>query len=493
MQERCDVMMQYFHWYTTDDGSWWRQLSQDAEKLADIGVSAVWLPPANKCIEGNKDAGYGSYDLYDLGEFNQKNTVRTKYGTAQEYIEAIKVAQRAGLHVYADIVFNHKLGGDAEEEFNATPYDPNNRNQCLGEACKIKAWTQFNFDGRNNCYSDFKWHWYHFNAVDSCSIPGNAIYLFEGKHFDNDVDHERGNYDFLMGCDIDMNDPEVTQELRKWGEWFYDRTGVDGFRFDAVKHVKAEFFYDWLEHMRQYSKRPLFAVGEYWANAEQSLEHFIQLTKQDIRLFDVGLHYNFYDAGRAGRHYDLRNIFKNSLANDYPDMAVTLVTNHDTQPLQALESPIENNFTPLAYAMILLRRGAYPCLFAADYYGATYTDKGHDGKLYTIVMQSYQDFINQLMYMRRHYAWGEQTDYLEDAHCIGWVRHGNDEHPFGCVVILSNTDAAKKTMQTNLGNTTYIDYLGNIKQTITTDANGNAEFLCNGQAVSVWIPKIAVN
>ena len=61
MQERCDVMMQYFHWYTTDDGSWWRQLSQDAEKLADIGVSAVWLPPANKCIEGSKDAGYGSY------------------------------------------------------------------------------------------------------------------------------------------------------------------------------------------------------------------------------------------------------------------------------------------------------------------------------------------------------------------------------------------------------------------------------------------------
>ena len=307
------------------------------------------------------------------------------------------------------------------------------------------------------------------------------------------MDHERGNYDFLMGCDIDMNDPEVTQELRKWGEWFYDRTGVDGFRFDAVKHVKAEFFYDWLEHMRQYSKRPLFAVGEYWANAEQSLERFIQLTKQDIRLFDVGLHYNFYDAGRAGRNYDLRNIFKNSLANDYPDMAVTLVTNHDTQPLQALESPIENNFSPLAYAMILLRRGGYPCLFAADYYGATYTDKGHDGKLYNIVMQSYQDFINQLMQIRRHYAWGEQTDYLDDAHCIGWVRHGNEEHPFGCVVILSNTDAAKKTMQTNLGNTAYIDYLGNIKQTITTDANGKAEFLCNGQAVSVWIPKIAVN
>ena len=27
-----------------------------------------------------------------------------------------------------------------------------------------------------------------------------------------------------------------------WGEWYMDTTDVDGFRFDAVKHVKAGFF-----------------------------------------------------------------------------------------------------------------------------------------------------------------------------------------------------------------------------------------------------------
>ncbi|MFP1495627.1 hypothetical protein ACLB1Q_02310 [Escherichia coli] len=34
---------------------------------------------------------------------------------------------------------------------------------------------------------------------------------------------------------------------------------------------------------------------------------------------------------------------------------MTLVANHDTQPLQALRAPVEPWFKPLAYALILLR------------------------------------------------------------------------------------------------------------------------------------------
>ena len=39
---------------------------------------------------GTKEVGYAAYDLYDLGEFDQKGTTRTKYGTKDEYLEAIK-------------------------------------------------------------------------------------------------------------------------------------------------------------------------------------------------------------------------------------------------------------------------------------------------------------------------------------------------------------------------------------------------------------------
>ena len=44
--------------------------------------------------------------------------------------------------------------------------------------------------------------------------------------------------------------------------------------------------------------------------------------------------------------------------------------NHDTQPCQSLESWVEPWFKPLAYALILLRRDGYPCVFQGDYHPA---------------------------------------------------------------------------------------------------------------------------
>jgi len=111
MSEFNGVMMQYFHWYNEPDGSLWNQLAENAADLAKVGVTSVWLPPAYKGTAGGYDVGYGVYDIFDLGEFDQKGSVRTKYGTKEEYINAIKVAKAAGIGSYADIVLNHKLGG----------------------------------------------------------------------------------------------------------------------------------------------------------------------------------------------------------------------------------------------------------------------------------------------------------------------------------------------------------------------------------------------
>ena len=38
------VMMQYFEWYMPNDGTLWRRLRDDAKHLAELGVSAVWVP-----------------------------------------------------------------------------------------------------------------------------------------------------------------------------------------------------------------------------------------------------------------------------------------------------------------------------------------------------------------------------------------------------------------------------------------------------------------
>ncbi|HEY9735989.1 MAG TPA: alpha-amylase [Trichocoleus sp.] len=491
MVQHNGVMMQYFHWYIPPDGSLWNEFAERVQGLAQAGITSVWLPPAYKGTAGGYDVGYGVYDMFDLGEFDQKGSVRTKYGTKAEYIAAIKAAKAAGVRVYADVVLNHKLGADGEEEVEATPYNPDNRHEPVGPMQTIKAWTHYTFPGRQGKYSSLEWHWWHFDAVDYNAYDDglNAVYLFKDKKFDDNVDLEKGAFDYLMGCDLDMEHPEVRGELKYWGEWYIDTTDVDGFRFDAVKHVKAGFFPEWLNHCRQYAGRDLFAVGEYWSYEIEALHHFISITGGDVMLFDAPLHYNFSVASTQGNDYDMRQIFDNTLVQHQPALAVTLVDNHDSQPLQALESVVEGWFKPLAYALILLRQEGYPCIFYADYYGAHYIDKGRDGNEHEIWLDSHQWIIDKLLYARKTYAYGDQYDYFDHPNTIGWTRLGDSEHPGGMAVVLSNGAEGTKWMQVGQPNCTYIDITEHINEPVITNDEGWADFCCAAGSVSVWVPQ----
>jgi len=169
-------------------------------------------------------------------------------------------------------------------------------------------------------------------------------------------------------------------------------------------------------------------------------------------------------------------------------MAVTLVSNHDTQPLQSLESVVEPCFKPLAYAIILLRRSGYPCVFFPDYYGAEYKGMGKDEKEYHIKMPSHKWLIDRFLHTRRTHAFGDQIDYFDHPNRIGWTRTGNTEHPGGMAVLISNDADGSKSMNTGSPGTTYADVTEHIKETVTTNGEGWAEFRCNGRSVSVWVP-----
>ncbi|PSR18068.1 alpha-amylase [filamentous cyanobacterium CCP3] len=491
MSEPNGVMMQYFHWYNEPDGTLWTEFAKNVKDLAEAGVTAVWLPPAYKGTAGGLDVGYSVYDLYDLGEFDQKNSVRTKYGTKDEYIQAVKAAKESGVRVYADVVFNHMMGGDALEEVEATPMSHDNRHEQIGETRTVKVWTHFQFPGRQGKYSDMEWHWWHFDAVDHDDNDPDydAVYLFKGKSFDEHVDLEKGAFDYLMGCDLDMESDEVRNALQDWGAWYVDTTDVDGFRFDAVKHVRAGFFPQWLQHCRRHAGRRLFAVGEYWSYEIEALHHFIDVTGGDVHLFDAPLHYNFSEASKAGGNYDLTTIFDNTLVKEQPALAVTLVDNHDSQPLQSLESVVEPWFKPLAYALILLRQDGYPCIFYADYYGAHYKDTGNDGGEYEIWLDSHKWLIDKFLYARSTYAFGDQYDYFDHPSTIGWTRLGSEENPGGMAVVLTNGDDGRKWMEVGQPNRTYYDITEHVSEPVTTNDEGWAEFSCQAGSVSVWVPK----
>ena len=120
--------MQYFEQYLPSNCNLWNNLIKVAPELKKKGITSVWLPPACKSAAGINDTGYGVYDLYDLGEFNQKGTIRTKYGTKDEYIAAIQALQLEGIHVLADIVLNHRMGADEQQEIISYKINPDNRN-----------------------------------------------------------------------------------------------------------------------------------------------------------------------------------------------------------------------------------------------------------------------------------------------------------------------------------------------------------------------------
>ncbi len=476
------TMIQYFEWNLPNEGSFWKQLKDDAAHLAELGISAVWIPPACKCT-GQDDVGYGVYDLYDLGEFDQKGSVRTKYGTKEELLEAIDALHEKGISVYLDAVMNHKAGADFTECFMAQEVAEDNRHENVSEPYEIEGWTGFNFPGRKGRYSDFTWCWHHFSGTDKDERSGReGIFriIGEGKGWSGGVDEENGNYDYLMFANIDFHHPEVVEEMKRWGRWVSRELNLDGMRLDAIKHINDDFIRDFLAAVREERGADFYAVGEYWHQDLDALGAYLREERYKVDLFDVPLHFNMHQASQQGRDYNLSSLLDGSLVKSYPALAVTFVDNHDSQPGSSLESGIEDWFKPSAYALILLMKEGYPCIFYGDYYGTGGEDAPHRGLLDT------------LLRIRKELAFGEQKEYFDHPNTVGFTRTGDGEHPHsGVAVLISNGEDGSKRMEvgTNHAGEEWVEGTGNIEGSVTIGDDGWADFPVRGGHVAVWIAR----
>ncbi|WP_444685313.1 alpha-amylase [Alkalicoccus luteus] len=473
------TMMQYFEWHLENDGEHWNRMNAEAEALSDAGITALWIPPAYKG-SGQGDVGYGAYDLYDLGEFHQKGTVRTKYGTKAELESAISEVQSQGIQVYGDVVMNHKMGADFTEPVEAVQVNRSNRMQDISGAYEIEAWTGFDFPGRDGVYSDFQWRWFHFNGVDwDARYEEDHLFRLAHTGWNSDVDLEYGNYDYLLGANIDYSHPEVREEMMNWGSWFTDELNLDGYRLDAVKHVPAWYMKDWVGFQRNEAEQDLFVVGEYWADDLGAIESYLERMDWDVSMFDVPLNYNFYEASRTGGSYDMRNLLDGSLVETHPMHAVTFVDNHDTQPGESLESWVDDWFKPLAYAVILTREGGYPSVFYGDYYGIP-----NDG------IGAKQEMLDTLLEARQDYAYGTQHDYFDHWDVVGWTREGSSSHPgSGMAAVMSNGPGGSKWMYVgrDRAGETWSDMTGNHGASVTINSDGWGEFHTDGGSVSIYV------
>lgn len=484
MQNR--TMIQYFEWYLPEGGMHWKRVAAQAQALRDAGINMVWLPPAYKGAAGAKSVGYDVYDMYDLGEFDQKGSVATKYGTKEEYLAAVRALQENGLSVLCDVVLNHRMGADDTEQVTVTEELGTNRNQDIAGKRQITAWTKFCFPGRGKVYSDFCWDASHFSGTDwDEAAKKNGIFRFDGKNWNRETDTENGNYDYLMGADLDTDSPAVVQETHDWGKWYQDVVHMDGFRMDAVKHISFDFCRDWIAAMRKYrnaGQEDFFVVGEYWANEIEKLTHYLDVAEHSLSLFDVPLHFNFLKAATSDGNFDMAKLYENTLTGVDPAHAVTFVDNHDTQPGQALCSFIPEWFKPIAYALILLRDAGIPCVFYGDYYGIP-----HDGVAPVIQLP-------RLIKIRERYAYGKEHLFFDDGSLVGFTREGDDEHPdSGVAVLLTDSVGGSKRMYLGerYAGRRMADALGSVSGTVEIGADGFGTFSVKGGSVSVWVLEAA--
>jgi hypothetical protein len=112
-------MLQGWYWDYPKDGcngysgsNWAAALNTKVTDISNAGFDFVWLPPLSRASFGQCSNGYDPKDLYDLGEYGLG---RTGFGTRTEVDQLINTLSNSSINSVADVVYNHRDGGDAEE------------------------------------------------------------------------------------------------------------------------------------------------------------------------------------------------------------------------------------------------------------------------------------------------------------------------------------------------------------------------------------------
>jgi len=383
------VMLQAFYWdcprIEKQEFKWWKYATKQIPALAQVGFTSLWLPPLHKAANlGGFSMGYDPYDYYDLGEFDQKGTIPTWFGTKQELLSLIETAHSHGLSLIADVVINHNSGADEKEV-----------NPLTGE----ERWTLFKPKSEK-----FPRDW-------ECFHPSMYESWDEGTFGDMP--------------DLSHRNPFVYAEILKMTRWLIEEIGFDGFRYDYVKGYGANTITAIQEYRYMRDGQPFspYGVAEFWGDA-QSIENWVDLANfsnsNPVDAFDFPLR-EMLKALCDRYGFSLRELATwETVLQKQPFTTVTFVENHD---LRDEGRPIINDKL-LAYSYILAHEG-YPCVFWHDYFN------------YNLALEDTSNGIAALVRAHEKYAGGgTQTLWLDDNLYI-MQRTGYENKP-GLVYVLNN-------------------------------------------------------
>lgn len=425
------VLLQGYYWKTPDDGNWWSTLEKEIPDLSNTGFDAIWIPPFYKTKEGDTArCGYEPYDYYDLGEYDQKGSIETRYGSRDELESLISVMHSNEMEILGDIVINHCNGGDEE---------PNLKIKKIGA-------------------EDFDFTLTNFSAVLSGELMRNYSYFHTANLVGGDLSqypisvlNDKDAASFGAFPDFDHSNTIVQQELLDWANWLSNEIGMDGWRFDVALGIIPEFLESWMNNVSG------TGIAEYWTGSNMQVldqENYLDDTNNTLSSFDFVLMYELRKLAFPEVTYDLGNLPSAGLLASRPDQAVTFVVNHDTYSFErnsAAYIPIEYRLLP--YSFILTHSG-YPMVYWDDY-----------------VDTNLRYLLKSLIQIRDQYVHGTQNVlYLdEDLYVMEW------ENELGLIYALNDNPTTSKqaTISTQYSSVVLSDLLGK-NENITVNSDGSA-------------------
>ena len=378
--------MQAFYWdcpsVENREFQWWKRVQAEVAGLRKAGFSALWLPPASKAASA-RSMGYDVYDYYDLGNFDQKGSVPTWFGSRADLAELIRSAHENGMQVYADIILNHNNGGDQPE---VNPID------------NVERWTKFEPQSEK------------FSRTWKCFHP-SPYETWDGENFG-------------QMPDLCHRNPAVYGDVLEYARWLVEEVGFDGFRYDFVKGYGSWICTSIQELRMSRTGQPFkpFGVGECW-DSDRVIFHWLDQANEwsdnPVCAFDFPLREKLKRlCDQFG--FSLKTLVdKDTVSAGRPDEAVTFVGNHDI----CRTNDIVND-KMLAYAYILTHEG-YPCVFWQDYFN------------YGLAKPDSVGGINALVRLHEDFAGGATEVLHADDNLYVMQRTGSGAQK-GLVFVLNN-------------------------------------------------------
>jgi alpha-glucosidase len=166
--------------------------------LKDLGIDVIWVCPIYK--SPNDDNGYDISDYQDIMH---------EFGTMEDFDQLLKEVHGRGMKLILDLVVNHT----SDEH----------------------PWFIESRSSKDNPKRD----WYIWRDGKNGAEPNNWESIFGGSawEYDEITDQYYMHIFSTKQPDLNWEKEEVRKEIYKMINWWLDK-GIDGFRVDAISHIK---------------------------------------------------------------------------------------------------------------------------------------------------------------------------------------------------------------------------------------------------------------